>query len=400
MRSSIYRSSIASPPLAGLYVHVPFCARRCVYCDFYFVTTQRDTAAYVAALEAEIAWYGAEFGRREPLETLYLGGGTPSVLSLEELGRVVRAVEQGFDTSALAEVTLEANPEDLSGDAGAAYLAGLRGLGVTRLSLGVQSYFDADLRFFNRAHDAAQAEEATARVADSGFDSFSVDLIFGAPDQPFEYWAANLEKAVRLGAPHLSTYGLTVEERTPLAKQVARGLVSPVADEAMRERYLFTAEYLAGRGLAHYEVSSFARPGHRSRHNEAYWRHANYLGVGPSAHSFWRKTRSQAERWANVRHLGRWQGLLAARALPVEAREPVGPDALADEAILLGLRRVADGLELAALERDYGVDLLAEKAAVLAELERAGLIHPVAGRVRLTTEGAAVADAVALKLAG
>jgi oxygen-independent coproporphyrinogen-3 oxidase len=168
----------------------------------------------------------------------------------------------------------------------------------------------------------------------------------------------------------------------------------------MRERYLFTAAYLAGHGLEHYEVSSFARPGHRSRHNESYWRHANYLGVGPSAHSFWRNTRSQAERWANVRHLGRWQGLLAARALPVEGREPVGPDALADEAVLLGLRRVADGLELAALERDYGVDLLTDKRAVLAELEKAGLIHPVTDRVRLTTEGAAVADAVALKLVG
>lgn len=386
--------------MAGLYIHVPFCAKRCVYCDFYFVTTSRDTAGFVAAAETEIAYYGAEVGRREPLETLYFGGGTPSMLSMEEVARLMGAVHRHFDTSALAEVTFEANPEDLAGEDGVAYLTALKGLGVTRISLGVQSFFAEDLEFFGRAHDAAQAERAAERVTAAGFDSFSIDLIFGAPEQPFEYWGANLEKALRLGAPHLSTYSLTVEERTPLAKAVAAGRISPVTDEAMRERYLFTAEYLEARGLEHYEVSSFARPGHRSRHNEAYWRHANYVGIGPSAHSFWRTTRSHGERWWNVRHLGRWAGLLAAHERPVEAREPVDADGLADEAVLLGLRRLADGLDLAALARDYGVDLLTEKPAVLAELENAGLIHPVTDRLRLTTDGAAVADAVALKLVG
>jgi oxygen-independent coproporphyrinogen-3 oxidase len=386
--------------VAGIYVHVPFCSQRCVYCDFYFVTTKREGASFVRSLEAEAAWYASEFGTREPVETIYVGGGTPSLLSLAEVERVLTAIHRGFDTAGVREVTFEANPEDVAGEAGAAYLAGLRGLGVTRLSLGVQSYFDEDLRFFTRVHDAAVAEDATRRVAEAGFDSFSVDLIFGRPEQPFEYWAANLQKAVRLGAPHVSTYGLTIEERTPLARQVELGRVVPAGDETMRERYAFTAEYLASEGLEHYEVSSFARPGHRSQHNESYWRHGNYLGLGPSAHSFWRRTRSRGERWSNVRHLGQWQGLLDTRALPVDARETVDADTLADEAILLGLRRLADGLDLEDLERDYGVDLLAERSAVLAELERAGLIHPVTDRVRLTTEGAAVADAVALRLVG
>ncbi len=385
-------------PLAGIYLHVPFCSQRCVYCDFYFVTTQRDAGAFVASIETEAGWYAQEFGTREPIETIYFGGGTPSLLSADEIGRMLDALSRGFDTSGLTEVTLEANPEDITGAAGADHLAALRSLGVTRISLGVQSYFEEDLRFFTRVHDAAQAERATELVAGAGFESFSVDLIFGRPDQPFEYWAANLEKAVRLGAPHLSTYGLTIEERTPLAKQVASGRVTPAPDDTLRERYAFTAEYLASHGLEHYEVSSFARPGHRSRHNESYWRHANYLGLGPSAHSFWRRTRSRGERWSNVRHLGRWQGLLQSRALPVDSREALDPDQLADEAILLGLRRIADGLELAVLERDYGVDLLSERAGVLAELERAGLIHPVSTHVRLTTDGAAVADAVALRL--
>jgi oxygen-independent coproporphyrinogen-3 oxidase len=371
-----------------------------VYCDFYFVTSRPAAGAFASAIETEAAWYASEFGAREPVATIYFGGGTPSVLPVEDIRRMLDAIRTGFDVSGVEEITLEANPEDVSGEAGAEYLAGLREAGVTRLSLGVQSYFEEDLEFFTRVHDAAQADDATRRVADAGFDSFSVDLIFGRPDQPFEYWAANLQRAVDLGAPHISTYGLTIEERTPLAKQVSLGHVTPAGDDTMRERYLFTAEYLAGRGLEHYEVSSFARPGHRSRHNEAYWRHANYLGLGPSAHSFWRRTRSRAERWSNVRHLARWQGLLASRELPVDSREVLDADALADEAVLLGLRRLADGVELAALERDYGVDLLAERPVVLAELERAGLIHPVGTHVRLTTEGAAVADAVALRLIG
>ena len=359
------------------------------------MTTQRDTGPFVRALEAEVEAYGREFGEKEPVETLYLGGGTPSLLPLEDVASVVASVEEHFDTSALAEVTLEMNPED----AAPAYLRGLRALGVTRLSVGVQSFFDADLRFMNRAHDAATAERAVETIA-AVFDDFSLDLIFGVPEQPFEYWGANLEKALRLGAPHLSCYGLTVEERTPLAKRVALGHVVPEGDEPTRERFLFTHRYLTERGFSHYEVSSYARPGHESRHNSAYWDHTNYLGFGPSAHSFWKTTRSLAHRWSNVRHLGRYQALLAAHELPLDEREALGADLLADEAVLLGLRRLDTGLDLTRLARDYGVDLAVDKRAELAALKKAGLIVVDPGRVRLTIEGAAVADAVALRLTG
>jgi oxygen-independent coproporphyrinogen III oxidase len=228
----------------------------------------------------------------------------------------------------------------------------------------------------------------------------SVDLIFGIPDQPFEHWGANLEKALRLGADHLSTYSLTVEERTPLFKMVELGRVVPEGDDELRERYLFTHRYLEERGFEHYEVSSFAKPGRRSQHNEGYWTHATTIGLGPSAHSFWRETRSRGWRWSDVAHLGRWQALALAGEQPLEAREQIGPDELADEAVLLGLRRLVDGLDLDRLERDYGVDLLGDKAAQLAALEGAGLIETTPCRVRLTIEGAAVADAVALRLVG
>ena len=387
---------------AGLYVHVPFCTQRCVYCDFYFTTTRRDTAAFVRALGIEAEAVGREVRRGGPpvaLETVYVGGGTPSLLSVGEIAQILDLAHRHFDTSALAEVTVEANPEDLAGARGTDWLRGLKSLGVTRLSLGVQSFFDADLAFMKRAHDGATAEAGVAAVAET-FDLFSVDLLFGIPDQPVEHWGANLEKAVRLGAPHVSAYSLTVEPKTPLVRSVARGLVVPATDETMRERFLMTHDYLGARGFEHYEASSHARPGARSRHNEGYWTHRNTVALGPAAHSFWRETRSRAARWANVAHLGRWQGLLEAGTLPVESRETLGADELADEAVLLGLRRMVDGLSFDVLERDYGVDLLTDKRAELAALEGAGLVTVTPRGVRLTAEGGTVADAVALKLIG
>ena len=393
-----------NPPtdIASLYVHVPFCSQRCVYCDYAFTTTRRDVPGYVRALGVEAETVAREVRRGGPpvrLETLYVGGGTPSVLPLEALASVLDLAHRHFDTSGLEEVTVEANPEDVAGPDGLDFLRGLRALGVTRVSLGVQSFFDADLRFMNRAHDARQAEAAVEAVA-STFDTFSVDLIFGLPDQPFEHWGANLEKALRLGAPHLATYALTVEDRTPLQKLVSLGRVVPEGDEALRERYLFTHQYLTERGFEHYELSTFGRPGVRSRHNEGYWTHRDVVGLGPSAHSFWRETRSRAARWGNVDAVGRWQGLLEAGTMPVDMRESLGADTLADEAILLGLRRLIDGLAFERLERDYGVDLLVDKRAEVAALRGAGLIEVLPDRLRLTPEGATVADAVALKLVG
>jgi len=182
------------------------------------------------------------------------------------------------------ETTFEMNPEDVDVD----YLRGLRALGIDRLSVGIQSFFQDDLTFMNRSHTAEQAEAIVPLVREAGFENFTVDLIFGLPNQPEEYWAANLQKAIRLEVPHLSTYSLTIEERTVLHNQVQRGLVVPLDDDTMASRFQFTMDYLRENGYEHYEVSNFARPGFRSVHNAAYWEHKTYLGFGPSAHSFWR----------------------------------------------------------------------------------------------------------------
>ena len=382
--------------MAGLYLHVPFCTRRCTYCDFYFVTTRTSHASFVQALCAELGYYAAEYGRREPIETIYFGGGTPSLLALDDVAQILQAIYDGYDASAVEETTFEMNPEGADLD----YLRGLRGLGIDRLSIGVQSFFADDLAFMNRSHTAEEAEAVVPLVREAGFDNFSLDLIFGLPEQPEEYWAANLQKAIRLEAPHLSTYGLTIEEKTPLAKQVQRGLVVPAGDEAMEARYAFTMEYLRQHGYEHYEISSFARPGRRARHNSLYWRHGNYLGFGPSAHSFWKEglTASSALRWSNVRNLKRYEALLAGRQAPLEAKERLGLDDLAGEHILLALR-TSDGLDLEHLQTRYGVDLLFEKTGELAELEREGYIEPIrSGRVRLTDRGRLVCDAVTERL--
>ena len=385
--------------MASIYVHVPFCARRCTYCDFYFVTGDKSPATFVRAAVQEIAHYASVYGKAEPIETVYFGGGTPSRLAPDDVFALLDAVRTGFKADALQEVTFEVNPDDLSAD----YLRALRSLGVDRLSIGVQSFFDADLAWMNRVHTGAQAEAAIEMAQAAGFDNFSIDLIFGLPEQPEEYWAANLARAVRLGAPHVSAYGLTVEQKTPLGKSVARGLVIPSGDDVMAARYGFTSEFLRGRGYEHYEIASFALPGRRAVHNARYWTHDNYLGIGPSAHSFWWKRgvagrrSGAAHRWSNVSHLGRYEALLEGRQLPLDEKQNLSLDALANEYVMLRLR-TSDGLDLAVLDERYGADLVTEKVSELAWLEGDGLVTLRGGVLRLTDEGKLVADGVTERL--
>ncbi len=382
--------------MAGIYLHIPFCTQRCTYCDFYFVTTQKTHAPFIRAICAEIEYYGTLYGRQEPVETIYFGGGTPSLLQEEELAQILTTIHRHFDTGPTREITLEMNP----GDADLDYLRGLHALGVNRLSIGVQSFFDSDLQLLNRSHSAKQAAEVISLARRAGFENVSLDLIFGIPGQEPEHWAANLEKAVGFGAPHLAVYGLTVEERTVLHKQVARGLVRPVDEETYAERFRFTMEYLTGRGFDHYEISNYALPGCHSVHNRAYWEHRNYLGFGPSAHSFWWKSllSSSAQRWANVRNLRRYEALIEQNQLPLDTQERLHPDTLADEYIMLRMR-TGEGLDLEILETRYGVDLLFEKIDDLAWLETQGLIEPIRkGIVRLTGRGKLLCDAVTMRL--
>ena len=379
--------------MTGIYVHIPFCAQRCTYCDFYFVTTEKSHTSFVEAICTEIRLRASAYASRDPVGSIYFGGGTPSLLHPDDLGRIIETLHESFDCTQVQETTVEVNPEDVTPE----YLSAIRALGVDRLSIGIQSFFEDDLTFMNRVHDAAQARQVVETARSGGFDNFSVDLIFGLPDQPPEYWSANLEIAANLEVPHISTYGLTIEDGTPLKNRVERGVVEPASEEDMSDQFTFTMDYLRNRGYEHYEISSFAREGYRAIHNHRYWSHANYLGFGPSAHSFW-WSGLPASRWANVRNLRRYQALLTQHVAPVDEKERLSIDSLADEYVMLRLR-TADGLDLEELESRYGVDLLLERVDELADLETSGFIRPIRNNtVRLTDLGKTVCDTVTARL--
>jgi oxygen-independent coproporphyrinogen III oxidase len=375
--------------MAGIYLHIPYCKQRCVYCDFYFVTTVRDHGPFIDALCKEIARYGAQYGRREPIDTIYFGGGTPSLLAAADVARILSALGEHFDTRGVRETTFELNPDDAT----PGYLDAIRAAGVDRLSIGIQSFFEDDLRWMKRAHSAAQAREIVPMARKAGFDNCSIDLIFGLHAQPPDRWHANLNIALELQAPHISTYGLTVEPRTPLGNRVRRG-VEPVApEEDVAERYRETMHRLRTAGYDHYEVSSFARPGRHSRHNQLYWRHANYLGFGPAAHAFWWDA-SGPRRWANARSLRRY---LEAGGQAVDMKETLDPDTLADEFIMLRLR-TREGLDLALVRDRYGRDLAGSHSTELDGFVSEGWIEQQEDALRLTDAGFLLCDAITVAL--
>ncbi|MBL7976950.1 MAG: radical SAM family heme chaperone HemW [Bacteroidetes Order II. Incertae sedis bacterium] len=383
--------------MATLYYHVPFCARRCIYCDFYFVTTNRLFEPFADALILEIEHQGRKYGKKEPINTLYFGGGTPSLMPLAQLVRILEATAQWFDLSAVSETTIEVNPDDLN----LPYLQGLRDIGFDRLSIGIQSFHEADLQFLGRAHNQKQAYESLYLARKAGFDNFSIDLIYGLPHQSLADWEHNLETATKQEVPHISAYSLTVEAGTVLNKKVEKGQVIPTDEGDMGNLFGFTAGYLTRMKYEHYEISNYARPGFRSQHNQRYWTHENYIGFGPSAHSFWwdHPPSAYIHRWANVRNLQQYQNqLLQKYALPIAEHDRLTAQEVINEYVMLRLR-TDDGLDLSHLEQHYGYDLLMEKLDEIAWLEAESFIYPVKKhRLRLTLKGKLVCDALTQRL--
>ena len=359
---------------AGLYLHVPFCARKCAYCDFYSVT-DGDAAAFVGAVARELALHRDRF---DTFGTLYLGGGTPSVLTDDALLELVVAL--GAHLTPGSEITVEANPDDLDADR----LTRWRAAGVDRLSLGIQSLDDDLLRWLGRRHDAAQALAAVDAAREAGFDDLSLDFMYGIPGQRAAAWADTLDRVVDLGAEHLSCYQLTFAPGTPLGRRAESGEISPPDDEASRDLFIATSERLTTAGYEHYEVSNFARPGRRSRHNSGYWRRTPYLGLGPSAHSF-----DGARRWWNVRSVSGYVDALVAGDSAVEEAEVIDAEQARLEALMLGLR-TSDGVALDVV----GVGREEDLASAVEE----GLICSDGRVLRPSIEGLIVADALALSL--
>jgi oxygen-independent coproporphyrinogen-3 oxidase len=328
-----------------LYVHVPFCARRCAYCDFAIAVRSRTPVdEYLRALETELT---RRYGVHEPdawtLDTVYFGGGTPSRLGGDGVRRMLEIVRRGARVSGEAEVTLEANPEDVDADAVAAWHAA----GVNRLSIGVQSFHDDVLRWMHRVHDADAAERAVRAARAGGIENVSVDLIFALPEALRRVWPDDLERALALAPTHVSLYGLTVEPHTPLSRWRERGEVEESPEERYEAEFLLAHERLSAAGFDHYEVSNFGRPGRHARHNGAYWTGAAYAGVGPSAHEF---DGLAVRRW-NVPAYAEWLRRLDAGEDPVAGRETLDDENRMAEHVYLGLRTTR-GLALRPGERE------------------------------------------------
>lgn len=316
--------------MAGLYLHIPFCKQACHYCNFHFSTTLRSKPAMVEALLRELELQ-RDYVKGETLRSIYFGGGTPSLLSLEELTRLFEAIYAWYPVAGDAEITLEGNPDDLTREK----LNDLRAYTpVNRLSIGIQSFFDEDLVWMNRAHRAEHARHCLRDAAAAGFQDLTIDLIYGAPTTPDENWAENVRIALSEGIPHLSCYCLTVEEGTALDHFVKKGKAEPVDEERAARQFGYLQDQMEAAGYEHYEISNFALPGRYARHNSSYWRGEPYLGVGPSAHSY----NGESRQW-NVANNARYLRALNEGDVPFE-REMLTPTQRYNEYVMTGLRTI------------------------------------------------------------
>jgi oxygen-independent coproporphyrinogen-3 oxidase len=368
----------ANSCLSGLYIHIPFCKTRCPYCDFYSITSAELIPTYLDALEREAKLYRDSF---RSFNSIYLGGGTPSLLASEHLTNLTKTLRRHFSFASETEFTLEANPDDISREK----LRLWRDLGANRLSLGVQSFDDAELAFLRRRHTAAQTLAALSLIRAAGFENLGLDLIYGLPGQTPDAWLRTLEQALACAPEHLSCYQLTMAPGTPLSRRAARGQVALPDEEAQRTLFLLTCEFLEDRGYLQYEVANFARgEEYFCRHNLKYWRRLPYLGLGPAAHSF-----QGGRRWWNHRGLAGYAAALAAGRAPLAGREALTPEQVRLETLYLGFR-TREGVPLEVIESHSGW------GPVLSRLQAAGLLRLTNGRVAATPRGLVVADRLPL----
>jgi oxygen-independent coproporphyrinogen-3 oxidase len=378
---------LIATPVAGIYVHVPFCVRKCDYCDFAsFDGLSQHRPAYVAAVCQELdletpRWQAVQF------VSLFLGGGTPTVLPDESLAQIVAAVRAALPWREVAEVTIEANPGTLT----AQRLGALRQMGINRLSLGVQSWHDDELRLLGRIHTAAEARAAVQAARQAGFDNLSLDLMYGLPCQTLARWETSLAQAQALEPEHLSLYGLSLEEGTPLAARVAQGALPEPDDDLAADMYSLAEERLAAAGYRHYEISNWARstfgddqrdyPALASRHNLLYWQNERYLGLGSAAASFDGQTRTVART-----HPLDYIAAISAGQSVVESAETLSAAERLDETVMLGLR-LARGVRWQEMQTRFGVDARAVYAPTIAEQQALGLLAEDEAGMRLTAQG-------------
>jgi len=372
--------------MAGIYFHIPFCKQACHYCDFHFSTSLTYRAEMLVAMEKEIALQ-AHYLDDRAIESIYFGGGTPSLLEADEVSRLIDAVGGHFDIQSDAEITLEANPDDLNN----AKVAAMRSTPVNRFSIGVQSFFEEDLRWMNRAHNAVEASGAIQRVQDHGYQNITADLIYGYPLLTDQKWSQNIERLLDFGVPHISAYCMTVEPQTALASFIRKGKQTPIDDGQGATQFELLMDELAAAGYEQYEISNFAKPEQYARHNSNYWKGVPYLGVGPSAHSF----DGYSRQW-NVRNNASYIRAIQNGVVPYEREELSEADRL-NEYIMTALRTLW-GLNLDYIDAQFNASYSGAVRAGLESLVIRGEVTLLGKVATLTKKGKLVADRVAAEL--
>lgn len=373
--------------LAGIYIHIPFCKKACSYCDFHFSTSLKYKSEMVDALQKEIA-LRKDYLNSSPIETIYFGGGTPSLLSNDEINRIFDTIEKYHNIDNVREITLEANPDDLD----AKYLFSLKNTNINRLSIGIQSFVDEDLLLMNRSHNASEAEAAIKRSQDVGFENLNCDLIFGTPTLNTPQLINNIVKLNNLQVPHISAYSLTIEDRTALAHKMKNGTFTPSSDSIYEEQMITTMRTIKDLNYEQYEISNYAIPGFEAIHNTNYWKQIPYLGIGPSAHSY-----NGYQRSWNVRNNAEYlTSILKANHLPIEVEHLSEMDKI-NEFIMVSLR-TKWGLNMETVQEKFGNEVRESIYSSSYDSIQKELLFIENGALLLTEKGKLIADHITSEL--
>ncbi|MBW1617652.1 MULTISPECIES: radical SAM family heme chaperone HemW [Empedobacter] len=371
--------------MAGIYIHIPFCKQKCSYCDFHFSTNLQHKSNLIQAINKELEIRKDEIST--PLETIYFGGGTPSILSEIELESIFETIYKNYSTKNLKEITLEANPDDLNKEK----LNFLKSTPINRFSIGVQSFFEEDLKLMNRAHNAQEAETSIKLAQDFGFENITIDLIYGSTTTTNEMWKQNLQKAIELNVPHISSYALTVEEKTILDHQIKKGITKPVDEDRQNEQFQLLVDTLTSNDFIQYEISNFGKEEYFSLHNSNYWKGIHYLGIGPSAHSYNGKTRA----W-NIANNSKYIQAINENNLPQEI-EVLNEVEKFNEMIMIGLRTIY-GIDLNRINSEFSQPLVNSFHQELNQLINENLVEKKENKIILKPEAKFFADGIASRL--
>lgn len=371
--------------MAGIYIHIPFCKQKCSYCDFHFSTNLHNKSNLVKAINKELLLRKNEIS--QPLETIYFGGGTPSILSEIELESIFETIFKNYSTQNLKEVTLEANPDDLNQEK----LKFLKSTPINRFSIGVQSFFEEDLQLMNRAHNAQEAERSIKLVQDFGFDNITIDLIYGSSTTTNDMWMKNLQQAINLNVPHISSYALTVEEKTILDHQIKKGITKPVDEDRQNEQFQLLVDTLTSNNFIQYEISNFGKENYFSLHNSNYWKGIHYMGIGPSAHSYNGKSRA----W-NIANNTKYIQAINQNNLPQEI-EVLNEAEQFNEMIMIGLRTIY-GIDVDRINSEFSQPILDLFYQEINQLIKENLIIKQENKIILKPESKFFADGIASRL--